>query len=129
MKKAEYDLNESGIEILAKLGQSVDDIKDSRHHWLVDKIYSQALVMVQNYQCEGTRVDAVTKYLYGIFLSGIDERLRESVLFLENALEISHCVDECMHPLFNLVSMELSKSLIKLSERVRSEIPAKALEK
>ena len=131
VKQTECDSKENEIEILVRLGKDIEDKKDIRLNWMVDKIYSRALAKVENYQFEGSRLDAVTKYFYGKFLSGIDEKLQEAVGFLEQALDISYGVDEWgieLQPLFNLISIDLSKSMIKLSIHVRKENPEKSLE-
>lgn len=109
LKNTENDRTERGIEILLKLENNLDEIKDVKLHWLIDKIFLKLLEKVQNYQLEGNRVDALAGYFYGKFLSGITERLQEAVDSLDKALEISYENDEWKidtQPLFIVVSID-----------------------
>lgn len=131
LREADLSDKKDEIEILMELARSFENIQ-----WLAEKIYSRALEMVKKYQFEKTRFDAISQYIYGKFLSGIEPRLQEAISYLSSAFDISFGVEELelvkmdskSEPLYMTIANELSKSLITLSKQTQNDDPEASLE-
>jgi tetratricopeptide (TPR) repeat protein len=135
LKKAEYSSKEDEVEILMTLGRHIEK-GTAKIRWLVEKFYSRALMMIKNYQFEGSRNDAIVQFWYGKLSSELG-KYEEAVKFLNASFEISFGVEEWMvedesekapEKLFAAALNGLCKSLIKLSKQVINEHPEQALE-
>lgn len=87
LKMAEYSSKEDEVEMLLKLANSIKNLQ--LFHWLVEKILLHAILLVGKYDLSGTRLDAVSKYLYGKFLADHRGMLKQGLLSLEKAFELS----------------------------------------
>lgn len=135
LKKAEDSTKDEEIEILLKLGRTIDDL-ETPIRWLVGKIYSRALMTIKNFMFGETRVDAFAKYFYGKFLAE-EKNYEDAVTTLEDSLKICFEVEEWIvegtslddsKELNILVADELFKSLMDLSKEVKSKDPEYSLE-
>lgn len=132
--RTEHSTKDDGIKILVKLGGNILEVNKS-YNWLADKIYSRALVMIKHYKLEECEIDAVVQHAYGTFLSEIEWKHQEAVFYLNTAHDISSGADEWFteenlktEKLNTVIAKQLCKTLIKLSDQVRSENPESSLE-
>lgn len=132
LKKTEQGDNEQEIKILLQLAKSVNNFT-----WLAEKIYVRAIVMVRNYDLDGTRSDAIAQYFYGKFLNESKERLQEAVSYLETALEMSYGVEHWFDDIDSeekdvqldiLIAIQYCKSLLNLSKLNRVQSPQDSFE-
>lgn len=132
LKQAEYSKKEDEIGTLTTLCGYILKTND-KLSWLVDKIYKRALANIKVYQFEATIPDATVQFFYGKFLSETLMKYEEAVSYLSASYNISLGVDEWMDELesgsINIqVAKELCKSLLKLSEKSRTDDPERAFE-
>lgn len=132
LKTAEGSTKERKVEILVKLAGSFEKI-----FWIADKIYAHAIAMVNSYNLEMTRSDSTSLYFYGKFLSANKDRLKQAVLYLKGAFEISYGVEEWTitdesngekHQLYVLIANDLCESLLNLSKANRIQDGQESLE-
>lgn len=134
LKAAEYSSKEDELELLLKLANSIK--KTESFHWLVEKILLHAVLLVGKYELSGTRADAVSKYLYGKFLADHRGMLKQGLLNLEKAFEMSlkeegwefEIVSDNHVRVVQLAATTFCDVSLKLSRSLTIEDPEEALE-
>lgn len=134
LKAAEYSSKEDEVEMMLKLTNSITNV-DSLH-WLVEKILLHSMLLVGKYGLSGTRVDAVSQFLYGKFIADNRGKLKHGLLSLEKAFELSlkkegwefETQSGVQVPVIQLAATKFCEVSLKLSRTLTSSDPEEALE-
>jgi tetratricopeptide (TPR) repeat protein len=120
---------EERLEGFLSLGSRIRKF-ETTIQWLEEMIYVEALKMIQNFDLNGSRVDAVGKFQYGRFLNN-QQKYKLAVKILEESLKICEFEKDWIEEELNLrvlVANELFQSMRELSKEVRNQNPKNSLE-
>lgn len=133
LKAAEYSPKEDEVELLLKLA---NEIKNSESHWLVEKILLHSMLLVGKYGLGGSRVDAISHYLHGKFITDHQGKLKSGLLSLEKAFELSlkktgwefEIIPGVNVPVIQLAATKFCEVSLKLSRTLTISDPDEAWE-
>lgn len=121
IKKIEVKDFEDEIEGLLDLVKEIWDISED-FDWLIELILVHSTELINKNHLEGSKVDAMLKYLHGTVVSERLKWYRASVVLLESAFQNATQHEEWtdgVDMICVLISYQLSDSLTKLSRQVR----------
>ncbi|CAO1363248.1 unnamed protein product [Diamesa tonsa] len=132
LKNAEHSQKAVELDLFLNLTKYIER-GDKSFLWIAKHLYITLLRFASSYKSDGHYYEAVAKYFYGKFLHEKELNFHDAVNYTEEAKKI--CSDDLtiendngeISKLQPLICEQLCKSLIKLSEKIRTSDPSEAL--
>lgn len=132
LKNAEHSKKAVELNLFLNLAKYIER-GDKSFIWIAKQLYVTLLRLASSYKSDGHYYEAVAKYFYGKFLHDKELDFHDAVIYTEEAKMI--CSDDLtikndngdISKLQPLICEQFCKSLIKLSEKIRTSNPSEAL--